>query len=211
MADANRGHGIEARRANRRVIAMRMGFGKDEITPTLELLYRNSSEVSRFEILSHISNDLRNQSKKNISQEKQYDGKPMKSPAKETKYGGRFAKDYNWRYRKGFRHLGAEEKKRFKATGKVGGRQLKGTERGTKIRRRIPVTAQSKQLQDTGATIKSIDILSINCNRGAVGPKTGHGKKILSFHEEARRPFGISDAFAEEAQSYAFKQLLKGV
>ncbi len=190
---------------------MRMGFGKDEITPTFERLYRNSSEVSRYRILSHVSNDLRNVTKRNIEAERQFDGKPMKSPANETKFGGRFAKSYKWRYRSGFRHLDAGEKKRFAATGKVGGRQLRGTERGTKIRRRIPVTPSSKQLQDTGATIKSIDILSVNCNRGAVGPKTGHGKKILSYHEKTRRPFGISDKFAEKAQKYAFGELLKGV
>jgi len=193
---------------------MRLRQGIDEITPALEQLYRNSSPAARLQVMKELGNDLRNTQKRSIADEKQYDGKPMRSPAKETKYGGRFAKDYNWRYRAGFRHLDKGERQRYEETGSVGGRQLAGrgkSRKTIKIRRRLPVTPASKQLQDTGGTIKSIDILSVNPDMARVGPKTAHGKKILSVHEKHRKPLGISKKWAEWAQKYAFNRLLKGV
>ena len=191
---------------------MKARIGEDSITPAFKKLLANASEAVKLQIMKELGFDLANEQKRNIEAEKQYDGKPMKSPAKQTKFGGRFSKDYNWRYREGFRHMTGEEKKQFGATGKVGGgRGLKETKRGTKVRRRIPVTAASKQLKDTGATIKSIDILSVTCNRAAIGPKTGHGRKVLSAHEKTRKPFGISKEWADKARKFAFDRLLKGV
>ena len=193
---------------------MRLRQGIDEITPALDQLYRNSSPAARLPVMKELGLDLANTNKRNIEKELQYDGKPMRSPAKETKYGGRFAKKYNWRYRAGFRHLDKGERQRYEETGSVGGRQLAGRGKSgmtIKIRRRLPVTPASKQLQDTGGTIKSIDILSANPDRTRVGPKTAHGKKILAVHERHRKPLGISKKWATWAQSYAFKRLLKGV
>jgi len=198
---------------------MRLRQGIDEITPAFDRLYRNSSPAAKLQIMKELGNNLRNTQKRNIANELQYDGRPMKSPAKETKYDGRFAESYKWRYRVGFRQLTSEEKRHYEMTGRVGGargyhtkgRRLKQMKRGVKVRRRIPVTPASKQLQDTGGTIKSIDILSADPNKTCVGPKTAHGKKILAVHEKTRKPFGISKKWATWAQGYAFNRLLKGV
>lgn len=187
---------------------MRARQGKDDITPMFKKLLSNASEASKLQIMKELGEDLVNEIKKGIEAERQFDGKPMKSPAKQTKFGGRFAKSYKYRYREGFRGMTSQEKKQFTATGKVGGGR--GT-RGSKVRRRIPVTPQSKQLQDTGATIKSIDIISVTCNRAAVEPKTGHGRKVLGVHEKTRRPFGIGKKWADKARKFAFGRLLKGV
>ena len=179
---------------------MRMSMGKDEWTPAIQKLAANASPERRKAILSTLASRLSNENKRSIAAEKQYDGAPMKSPAKETKFGGRFAKSYNWRYRPGYIFAPTTTKQRV---------TMKGERR--KVRRRVPVTEDSKQLQDTGGTIKSIDILSASASRATVGPKTGHGQKILSVHSETRRPFGISDAFADKARKYAFDELMKGV
>jgi hypothetical protein len=83
---------------------MRDGFhiriGKDTITPALNKLRRKSAGYRRKHILKVIANDLVNEVRNNIVNERQYDGKPMRSPAKNTKCGGRFAASYKWRYRK---------------------------------------------------------------------------------------------------------------
>ena len=179
---------------------MRMSMGKDDWTPAIQALARNASPATKKAILSTLASRLSNANKRNIADEKQYDGAPMKSQAKETKFGGRFAKDYNWRYRPGFMLAPSSTKQRVSETT---GRR--------KVHRRVAVTEASKQLQDTGATIKSIDILSVSKDRATVGPKTGHGELILSVHEKTRRPFGISDAFANDARKYAFDELMKGV
>jgi len=193
---------------------MKLTQGIDEITPAFDRLYRNSSPAARLQVMKELGNDLRNTQKRSIADEKQFDGKPMKSPAKKTKYGGRFAEDYNWRYRAGFRHLNKEERQRYGETGAVGSRQLAGRGKAgktIKIRRRLPVTPASKQLQDTGGTIKSIDIKSVSPDKVQVGPKTAHGKKILAVHEKDRKPLGISKKWATWAQKFAFNRLLKGV
>lgn len=179
---------------------MRMSMGKDDWTPALQKLIANSSPERKKAVLSQLASQLSNTNKRNVADEKQYDGAPMKSPAKETKFGGRFAKDYNWRYRPGYMLSPGTTNQRVSE--KAGRR---------KVRRRIAVTEKSKQLQDTGATIKSIDILSVSSERATVGPKTGHGELILSVHGETRKPFGISDAFADKARKFAFDELMKGV
>jgi hypothetical protein len=183
---------------------MRLTEGRDDITPTLAQLVANASPERKKAVLSILGSRLSNANKRSIAAEKQYDGAPMRSPAKQTKFGGRFSKKYNWRYRPGYMSAPSNTNQRIES---------RDSGRGARrmVRRRVPVTEASKQLQDTGATIKSIDILSVSASRASVGPKTGHGQLILSVHEKTRRPFGISDTFAREAQEYAFEELMKGV
>jgi hypothetical protein len=183
---------------------VRLSEGRDEISPALKKLVANASDAQKKAILGVLANRLSNANKRSIAAEKQYDGAPMKSPAKERKFEDRFAKSYNWRYRPGYMMSPARTNQRIQSR-----QTLKGERR--MVRRRVPVTETSKQLQDTGATIKSIDILSVDAHRARVGPKTGHGELILSVHEKTRRPFGISDGFAHEAREYAFEELMKGV
>jgi hypothetical protein len=183
-------------------------IGKDEVTPALLALVRNTSPRRKAEILGRLAFACATQQKRSIAAELQYDGEPMKSPAKETKYGGRFAKRYNWRYRGGYalateqKAAGRRDVKSF--TGKSGKQRRM-------VRRRIPVTPESKQLQDTGATIKSIDILSANAQVARVGPKTGHGQLILSVHDSTRHPLGMSEEWKQKARETAMAEIMKGV
>lgn len=78
---------------------------KDDFSPTLKQLARTASPAIRRAILGHLANDQVNITKRNIAEEKNYDGTPMHSPATETKFGGRFAKSYNWRYKIGRAHV----------------------------------------------------------------------------------------------------------
>lgn len=198
---------------------MNARLGKDEITPALKQILANTSPSRKAEILGRIAFSCANQQKKNIAAELQYDGQPMKSSAKETKFGGRFAKRYNWRYREGFRLADEEESYDYKNFGVIGGgrgrefkfRRTKKGKNRLMVRRRIPVTPASKQLQDTGATIKSIDILSVNAQVARVGPKTGHGQLILSVHDSTRHPLGMSDEWKNKAREEALKEIMKGV
>jgi hypothetical protein len=197
-------------------------IGKDEVTPALLALVRNTSPRRKAEILGRLAFACATQQKRSIAAELQYDGQPMKSPAKETKYGGRFAKRYNWRYREGYR-LMTEEEKVDAYNAKVLGKNFQKiqhssyrTKRGRvkfrhQVRRRIPVTPESKQLQDTGATIKSIDILSANAQVARVGPKTGHGQLILSVHDSTRHPLGMSEEWKQKAKETAMAEIMKGV
>jgi hypothetical protein len=185
----------------------------------MKKLAKNASPPARVRILTKIGFEQAHVIQDGIHHERQYDGERMKSPSKTPRPDGKFSVNYRYRYRKGFRHLSAGESEVFKATGSVGSRQLstgKGFVAGelkpaVKIRRRIPVTAISRQLNDTGATKKSIDLLSVDCNRATVGPKTGHGNRIISYHNPTRRPFGISDRFAEWAGQLVMDDLTKGV
>ena len=184
---------------------------KDEITPALRRLLRNNDAPNRMRTLGVIGDKLVKHLQHNISNELDFEGKPMKSPAKETRLGGRFSKGYLYRYRDGFRHMSTAEKRQHKATGKVGRRQTKETERGVKVRRRIPVTETSKQLSDTGRTVRDIGVLTIDPGAVRVGGKSGHANFILSVHDADRKPAGISKKFADEAREIAFYELLKGV
>lgn len=190
---------------------MRLRVGKDELTPAAKKLLGNISPAKRARILRGIAFELKEVLKLGLSKERTYDGYPMKSPSKRPRPDGKFAESYKWRYRPGFRHLtrGEAGTKRGLAAGKgfVGG----GLQKTIKVRRRIPVTQSSKQLSDTGATKKSIDVLSADCNTSTVGAKTGHGNLILSVHNPTRRPFGISKKFADWAVKEAAKEILKGV
>lgn len=198
---------------------MKITVGKDEWSPALKKLAAKASPMARVRILTKIGMEQAAVLKRGIEAELSYDGAPMKSPSKKPRADGKFAESYKWRYREGFRHLDRGEAELFAATGRVGTRSMKigrGFVRGElreapKIRRRIPVTAGSKQLNDTGATKKSIDLLSVDCNRVTVGPNTGHGNLILSVHNPTRRPFGISDQFAKWAGETAAEDLTKGV
>ncbi len=194
---------------------MRVKIGRDEWSPAFTRAAENASPGNRKKILAYIADDLKWTVRGNIQAERTYEGDPMKSPASVTKYGGRFSINYNWRYLKSVRHLTTEERNQYKATGRVGGgggRQIiQGAGGAPKVRGRVPVTEASKQLQHTGATIKSIDILSVNPNKAIVGPTTGHGRAILSIHNPTRRPAGISKEFAERSADYAFRELMKGV
>ncbi len=191
---------------------MRMRTGKDEWTPTLRKLGRAASPAAKRLILSRLCNDLKEEIRSNIANEKQYDGDPMKSPSKNPRADGKFSKDYKWRYLKSYRAQSAAEKKSGRRQTKAsasfaGGKKLDVD----KVRGRVAVDASSKQLNFTGDTRKSVDILSVSGNRGTVGPKTGHGRQILSWHNATRRPVGISKMFAEKAQKKAFRELMKGV
>ena len=79
-----------------------------------------------------------------------------------------------------------------------------------RVRRRKPVTCESRQLQNTGDFIKSIDILSADSKKVIVGMKTGHGNKIASFHAETRKPLGISKEDADKIKDIVFNDLMKG-
>lgn len=193
---------------------MEIKIKSDTITPALKKLYKNSGPVARRQALSRIGNGLANRIREQMSKEQQYDGKPMKSPARKTKFGGRFSKDYNYRYRDGFRHLTSSERAEYRASGKVGGgagRKTESRAKGVKVRRRIPVTPESKQLQDSGRTIGSIQLLTADANRVRVGPTNDHGNFIISVHNATRKPFGISKKAADEAAEIAIKSLMKGV
>jgi hypothetical protein len=167
-------------------------------------------------ILGHLGNDLVNVSKRNIAEERNYDGTPMRSPATERKFGDRFAKSYNWRYRPGYMLASARRAKgrRDIISASTVDKRGRAKER-LRVRRRKAVTESSKQLQDTGATIKSIDMLSLSSHKAVVGPKTGHGQKILEVHElrkkgPTRYPLGISQEWADKAALYASSELGKG-
>lgn len=199
---------------------MKMEFGKDDLTPALAQLVKNASPAQRESTLKKLANRLRNLLKLNLADEKNYDGSDMRSPAKETKFGGRFAKSYKWRYRPGFMLATKEVASTRRTVQESATIDKKGYARTRfRVRRRIEVTEDSKQLQDTGGLLKSIDILSVDCNRAAVGPKTGHGQKIAKVHQEnedipeakRRKPIGISDEFADEAVKFAADDLMKGV
>lgn len=193
-------------------VDFRIRVGKDEITGALENLAKNSSPWARQRTLWAVGDYLKRDKKNKILNELQYDGKPMKSPAKKTRLGGRFAASYKWRYEPGTRLAKGSELKLFKATGAIGTRKLKFDRKGRpRVRRRIAVTAASKQLNFTGDFRKSIDILSGDSSRVVVGAKTGHGNKILTFHGSTRKPLGISKEDADKAQSIALEELMKGV
>lgn len=192
---------------------MKMEWGRDEITPALERLIANASCEKRHRILATGGSRLANRIKAGMAAEKNYDGAPMRSPSKNPRPDGKFAASYKWRYREGYVLAEKGTKQRIAAT-TFRIRRQKGAATAKLhglVRRRVPVTAASKQLQDTGATIKSIDILSADCNRARVGPKTGHGQRIVGYHNETRRPLGISDKFADEFARYVFEELTKGV
>lgn len=189
---------------------MKAHIGKDEASPALLKLLGNTSPQRRTEILGRIAFACATQQKKSIAAELQYDGQPMKSPAKETKFGGRFAKRYNWRYREGSRQLRRSETTAQRVHAGISGGK-KGPREVLTVRRRVAVTPASKQLQDTGATIKSIDILSVNAQVARVGPKTGHGQLILSVHDSTRHPLGMSNEFKEKARKTAMEEIWKGV
>lgn len=191
---------------------MRVRVGKDEWKPTFRKLALSVSPVQRAQALRMICNDLKEELRTNIADEKQYDGDPMKSPSKDPRPDGKFAKSYKWRYLKSYRHMTKGEKesgrrKTVRSTSFVKGKAVDAD----KVRGRVPVDSTSKQLNFTGDTRKSIDILSVSSNRGTVGPKTGHGRQILSWHNATRRPVGISKKFAGKAQKKAYDELLKGV
>ena len=201
---------------------IKMEIAFDDITPALTQLIRNASCEQRHRVLATLGSRLSNEIKRTMADEKSYDGKPMRSPSKNPRPDGKFAASYKWRYRPGWRLLSEEEevdiynarvlrKKHQEILTEH--RKLKSGKIKTRkrVRRRIPVDETSKQLQDTGATIKSIDILSADCNRATVGPKTGHGQKIIGYHNDTRRPLGISDSFADRAAKYVFDELMKGV
>lgn len=198
---------------------MKLRVGKDEWTPAFKKLAKNASPGARTRILTKIGLEQVNVIRVGIERELQYDGRPMKSPSKTPRPDGKFALSYKWRYPPGYRQLTSGEGEQLKATGRVGGRSLgagKSFAGGElheviKIRRRIRVTATSRQLNYTGGTKKSIDLLSADCNRSTVGPKTGHGNKVISYHNPTRRPFGISDKFAEWAQETVMDDLTKGL
>jgi len=194
---------------------MKARIGKDEWTGTFRTLIANSSPRMKTRILTEVADDLKWTIRKNIQDEKTYEGDPMKSPAKKTKFGGRFAESYKWRYLESVRNLDSREKRELKATGRVGGgagrRLITGASGATKVQGRVAVTEASKQLSFTGATIKSIDILSVSSNKAIVGPTTGHGRAILSIHNPTRRPAGISKEFAEKTAKKVFNRLMKGV
>ena len=198
---------------------MTLRVGKDELTPAVNKLLRNVSPAKRAVILRTIAFELKEVLKVGLGRELTYDGEAMRSPSKKPRADGKFAESYKWRYRPGFRHLTGGEASLLGATGAVGrrglapgksfaGGELKGA---VKIRRRIPVDSSSKQLDDTGGTKKSIDVLSADCNTSTVGSKTGHGNLILSVHNPTRRPVGISDKFADWAVKRAAKDALEGV
>lgn len=198
---------------------MKVEIGIDEWSPAMKKLAQNAAPAKRGAIMFAVGHELGKAIRLGIEAEKTYDGLPMLSPAKETKYNGRFSKDYNYYYPPGFRHLTPKEARVYKATGRVGTRKL-GIGHGfvhgqkqevTKIRRRIPITPSSKQLRRTGATIKSIDLISAGPDRAQVGPTTGHGNAIISYHNPTRRPFGISKEFADWANKYTASELVKGV
>ena len=215
-------HSAIRSRGSQVIARMNVRIAKDEITPALARILQNTSPARRMEILGHLAFSCVNQQKKSIAAELQYDGAPMKSPAKETKFGGRFAKSYNWRYREGYR-LMTDEERVDAYNARVLGKNYQKIHRSTfidkkgyaqfkeRIRRRVPVTAASKQLQDTGATIKSIDILSINAQVARVGPKTGHGQLILSVHDSTRHPLGMSEEWKQRARETAMSEIMKGV
>ena len=191
---------------------MRVQTGKDEWKGVFRDIAIKSSPAARALILKRRCNELKEELRSNIAEERQYDGAPMKSPSKDPRPDGKFAKSYKWRYLKSRRHLTKAEKasgrrKTSRSTSFVGG---KATE-VDKVRGRIAVDSASKQLNFTGDTRKSVDILSVSSNRGTVGPKTGHGRQILSWHNATRRPIGISDKFAEKAQKRSYDELLKGI
>ena len=199
---------------------MKLKLGKDEWTPALKKALKNGGAASREATLKILAWQLKRELQNTYRKELTYDGKPMRSPATRTRLGGRFAASYLFRYPpKSFRHLSKAEKRTFKATGKVGTRGLTAgsgfvggeLKKVAKIRRRIPVTAASRQLQYTGATLKSLDILSAGPDTTRVGPKTSHGNKILSFHNPTRRVIGISKKYAGWAAKTALKRLTKGV
>jgi len=195
-----------------------MLVGKDEWTPALKALAKNATPGARVRILTKIGLEQVRRIKNGIGNELQYDGLPMRSPSKRPRGDGKFAESYKWRYRPGYRHLDSEEAKVLAASGgtKVGRRRLSWGQSFShgklnlviKIRRRIPVGPSARQLNDTGGTKKSIDILSVDCNRVTVGPNTGHGNLIISVHNPKRRPFGISKEMADWAQKTAADDLL---
>jgi hypothetical protein len=187
---------------------MKAEFGKDEITPALNRLMQNASDVNRYKILSKLGNDLQNKSKMNIEVQVQFDGSPMKSPSKKPRPDGKFALSYKWRYREGYRIVSKKEK------GKQRGIQ-NANDRLT-ARRRVPVDESSKQLWDTGATLRSIGIISVSPNKAMVGPRTGHGQLILSVHDKeapknTRTVLGMTEAWKDQARQYAINELMKGV
>lgn len=205
---------------------MNVAISRDEITVALKKLSANTSPDMRRATLLYIGGELKNQLRDSISKELQYDGSPMRSPSARPRSDGKFAESYKWRYLPGYKGLDRVEKKALKAgtlrrkirrttfvsfydqsTGALGG---KSGER-LQVRRRIPVTGASKQLQFTGGFIKSIDILSGDSQKVSVGPKTGHGNAIASFHGETRRPLGISPKFADYAREIALRFIMKGV
>jgi hypothetical protein len=192
---------------------IKMEIAFDDISPALTQLIRNASCEQRHRVLATLGSRLSNEIKRTMADEKSYDGKPMRSPSKTPRPDGKFAESYKWRYREGY--VLAKKDTRQQITGTTYRvRQKKGVATAKLyglVRRRVPVTATSKQLQDTGATIKSVDILSADCNRATVGPKTGHGQKIIGYHNDTRRPLGISDSFADRAAKYVFDELMKGV
>lgn len=193
-------------------VEIQFRVGEDEITAALEGLARNSSSFGRLQTLRLVGNYFKNKTRDGIEKELQYDGKPMKSPAKKTRLGGRFAASYKYRYYPGTALAKGEELKRFKSSGRIGTRKLKIDSAGrARVRRRKPVTSSSKQLNFTGLFRKSIDILSGDSKRIVVGSTTGHGNRILSFHNSTRKPLGISKQDAEEVQKIAYEELLKGV
>lgn len=185
---------------------MKDGFsiriGRDEFTPALRRLERNASGFRRRHILSVIANDLVNEIRDNIENERQYDGKPMKSPAAETKCNGRFAASYKWRYLKSYRYAKRGESRRQTVAAGPGGRKVRG---------RVPVTCSSKQLYHTGGFIKGIGTISVNADKAIVGGTTGHSRAILSYHGHTRRPAGISREFAQNSAEKAMRMLMKGV
>ena len=215
LADEYGTLGIEERYQTGAGRSVKMKIGKDEWTGTFKALAANSTPAMKTRILTEVADDMKWTTRKNIQNELQYDGAPMKSPAKVTKFGDRFSIDYNWRYLKTIRHMDSKEKKQFKTTGRVGGgagrKIIKGETGADKVQGRVAVTAASKQLNFTGATIKSIDIISVSSNKAIVGPTTGHGRTILSIHNPTRRPAGISKAFAEKIAKMVLTRLTKGV
>lgn len=199
---------------------MKVKIGKDEWTPALKKLAKNARPSARAATLKILAWRLNREIRKTYSKEKTFDGKAMKSPASDTRLGGRFAATYLFRYPPtSFRHLSKAETRVFKATGRVGTRGLSGgrgfvggkLKKAVKIRRRIPVTGASRQLQFSGATLKSLDILSAGPDTATVGPKNEHGNKILSYHNPTRRVMGISKKFATWAGETALERLTKGV
>jgi len=186
---------------------MKDGFsiriGRDEFTPAVRQIQRNATGFRRKHILSVIANDLVNEIRDNIESERQYDGKPMKSPAKRTKCNGRFAASYKWRYLKSYRYAKSGESRRQTVTrGPTGGRKVRGRE---------PVTCASKQLYHTGGFIKGIGTIAVNANKAIVGGRTGHSRAILSYHGSTRRPAGYSKEFAQKSAEKAMSMLMKGV
>ena len=189
-----------------------MQVGKDEWTVLMRDLAVKTSPAAKAMILKRRCNELKVELQDNIAGERQYDGDPMKSPSKDPRPDGKFAKSYKWRYLETRRHMTKSEaksgrRKTYRSTSFVQG---KATD-VDKVQGRVPVDANSKQLNFSGDTRKGIDILSVSSNRGTVGPKTGHSRRILSFHNATRRPVGISNKFAEKAQKRSFSEMLKGI